>query len=80
MGGQTPSGFWGKIYFWGSYGGQRMDFTVAIGVTADIEGLAGLGVSVENDPKAADKERVEISQRSEAPNLILANPICCYPG
>ena len=29
-----------------------MDFTVAIGVTADIEGLAGLGVSVENDPSA----------------------------
>ncbi len=32
------------------YGGQRMDFKVAIGVAADIEGLAGLGVSAENDP------------------------------
>ena len=29
---------------------QRMGFAVAIGVTADIEGLAALGVSVENDP------------------------------
>ena len=27
-----------------------MDFTVAIGVTADIAGLAALGASVENDP------------------------------